>query len=181
MFRISPEINWYYYQGANPAPRCIVLHQTITKTPTRWSITSESSVPPLSGIFFSAPPYWPFLNVKNKILGLCLRYLCASYLIPPWPLEKEGILKLVLQPSFFSLIWLGLNKTYEPCSFEIMKVISIVVHQGEVLSQFCKILISWNLAKFVACSLKKFPFLICLYHFGASGHPIIELLGGGAS
>ena len=39
--RISPEIDWYHYQGASPAPTCIVRHQTMTKTPTRWSVTSE--------------------------------------------------------------------------------------------------------------------------------------------
>ena len=44
--RISPEIDWYHYQGANPAPTCIVWHQTMTKTPMRLSVTSEPSVPP---------------------------------------------------------------------------------------------------------------------------------------
>ena len=33
--RISPEIDWYHYQGASPAPTCIVRHQTMTKTSTR--------------------------------------------------------------------------------------------------------------------------------------------------
>ena len=33
--RISPEIDWCHYQGASPAPTCIVRHQTMTKTPTR--------------------------------------------------------------------------------------------------------------------------------------------------
>ena len=55
--RISPEIDWYHYQGASPAPTCIVRHQTMTKTPTRWSVTSEPSVPP--------PP--PVLNKAHKI------------------------------------------------------------------------------------------------------------------
>ena len=43
--RISPEIDWYHYQGASPAPTCIVRHQTMTKTSTRWSVTLEPSVP----------------------------------------------------------------------------------------------------------------------------------------
>ena len=43
--RISPEIDWYHYQGASPAPTCIVRHQKLIKTPTRWSVTSEPSVP----------------------------------------------------------------------------------------------------------------------------------------
>ena len=30
--RISPEIDWYHYQGASLEPTCIVRHQTITKT-----------------------------------------------------------------------------------------------------------------------------------------------------
>ena len=42
--RISPEIDWCHYQGASPAPTCIVRHQTMTRTPTRWSVTSEPSV-----------------------------------------------------------------------------------------------------------------------------------------
>ena len=42
--RISPEIDWYHYQGANPAPTCKVRHQIMTNTPTRWSVTSEPSV-----------------------------------------------------------------------------------------------------------------------------------------
>ena len=29
--RISPEIDWYHYQGASPAPTCVVRHQTMTK------------------------------------------------------------------------------------------------------------------------------------------------------
>ena len=33
--RISPEIDLYHYQGANPAYTCIIRHQTMTKTPTR--------------------------------------------------------------------------------------------------------------------------------------------------
>ena len=33
--RISPEIDWYHYQGASPAPTCIVKHLTMTKTPMR--------------------------------------------------------------------------------------------------------------------------------------------------
>ena len=32
--RIGPEIDWYYYPGACPAPTCIVRHQTMTKTRT---------------------------------------------------------------------------------------------------------------------------------------------------
>ena len=32
--RISPEIDWYHYQGASPAPSCIVRHKTLIKTPT---------------------------------------------------------------------------------------------------------------------------------------------------
>ena len=42
--RISPEIDWYHYQGASPALTFIVRHQTLTKTLTRWSVTSEPSV-----------------------------------------------------------------------------------------------------------------------------------------
>ena len=34
------------FTSASPAPTCIVQHQTLTKTPTRWSVTSEPSVPP---------------------------------------------------------------------------------------------------------------------------------------
>ena len=44
--RISPEIDWYHYQCASPAPTCIVRHRILIKTPTRWSVTSEPSVPP---------------------------------------------------------------------------------------------------------------------------------------
>ena len=44
--RISPEIEWYHYQGGSPALTCIVRHQKMTKTPTRLSVTSEPSVPP---------------------------------------------------------------------------------------------------------------------------------------
>ena len=33
--RILPEIDWYPYQGASPAPSCIVRHKTLIKTPTR--------------------------------------------------------------------------------------------------------------------------------------------------
>ena len=44
--RTSQEIDRYHYQGASLAPMCIVWHQTMTKTPTRWSVTSEPSVPP---------------------------------------------------------------------------------------------------------------------------------------
>ena len=29
-----PEMHWYYYQGASPAPMCIVWHKTLTKKPT---------------------------------------------------------------------------------------------------------------------------------------------------
>ena len=32
--RISPGIDWNYYQGAIPAPMRIVRHQTLIKTPT---------------------------------------------------------------------------------------------------------------------------------------------------
>ena len=32
--RISPEIDWYHYQGASPAPMCIVRHQKLIKVPT---------------------------------------------------------------------------------------------------------------------------------------------------
>ena len=56
--RISPEIDWYHYQFASPAPTCIVRHQTMTKTPTRWSVTSEPSVP---------PPPW-LRNIFTKLI-----------------------------------------------------------------------------------------------------------------
>ena len=42
--RISPEIDWNHYQGASPAPKCIVRYQTLIKTPMRLSVTSEPSV-----------------------------------------------------------------------------------------------------------------------------------------
>ena len=32
---MSPEIDWYHYQGVSPAPTCVVRHQTMTKTPMR--------------------------------------------------------------------------------------------------------------------------------------------------
>ena len=48
--RILPEIDWYHYQAPSPAPTGIVRLQTWTKTPTRWSVTSEPSVPPLISI-----------------------------------------------------------------------------------------------------------------------------------
>ena len=41
-FLNGSEIDWYHYQGASPAPSCIVRHQTMPKT--RLSVTSEPSV-----------------------------------------------------------------------------------------------------------------------------------------
>ena len=43
--KVLPFLNGSEFQGASPAPMCIVQHQTLTKTPTRWSVTSEPSVP----------------------------------------------------------------------------------------------------------------------------------------
>ena len=57
--RLSPEIDWYHYQGASPAPTCLVRNQTMTKTPTRWSVTSESSVR-------GYPPSVKIINFFNK-------------------------------------------------------------------------------------------------------------------
>ena len=45
--RIFPEMDWYHYQGACLAPTCIVQHQTLRKTPSRLSVTSEPSDFPL--------------------------------------------------------------------------------------------------------------------------------------
>ena len=53
--RILSEIDWIHYQGASPAPMCIVRHQTMTETPTRWNVTSEPSVP--------SPPFFLFSSV----------------------------------------------------------------------------------------------------------------------
>ena len=60
--RISPEIDWRHYEGASPAPTCIVRHQTMTKTPSRWSVAPEPSV---GGTFppIGVAKYW---GVSNK-------------------------------------------------------------------------------------------------------------------
>ena len=63
--RILPEID-YHYQGASPAPTCIVWHQTLTKTPTTLLFFYKNSLPifflfffltlPLRGRASEAPP-----------------------------------------------------------------------------------------------------------------------------
>ena len=80
MIRISPEIDWYHYQGVSLAPMCLVRHQTITKTPTRWSVISEPSVPP------------PLNGGKNEKLYLPSTILAEKG--PPTKIEKS---KLVLK------------------------------------------------------------------------------------
>ena len=42
--RISPEIDWYHYQGASLAPTCILRHQSLISTPTRRSKNPTSSI-----------------------------------------------------------------------------------------------------------------------------------------
>ena len=49
--RISPEIDWYHYQGASPAPTCIVRHQTMIKPPTS-EVSHQSPV-------WGGGPKWP--------------------------------------------------------------------------------------------------------------------------
>ena len=42
--RILTEIDWYYYyQGATPAPICIVQHRKLINSPAKCSVTSELS------------------------------------------------------------------------------------------------------------------------------------------
>ena len=53
--RISPEIDWYHYQGASAAPTRIVRHQT-NDTPFLRSVTSE---PTVGGVYqFLADSIW---------------------------------------------------------------------------------------------------------------------------
>ena len=84
--------DWYHYQGASPAPTCIVRHQAMTKTPTRWSVTSEPSVPPPPLDFFH---FLGIFLIRMLPLGnLCLQLWRLSLWTslgwappdcPPWP------------------------------------------------------------------------------------------------
>ena len=60
--RISPEIDWYHYQGASVAPMCIVQHQTMKKNHTRWSV--QCAPPPIRKIkiFLNFRIIWKMLT-----------------------------------------------------------------------------------------------------------------------
>ena len=57
--RISPEIEWYHYQGACPAPTCKVQHQTLIKT-------LQIEVSHQSPVYYVPPPPPLLLNSPGK-------------------------------------------------------------------------------------------------------------------
>ena len=68
--RISPEIDWYHYQGASPAPACIVRHQTMIKAPTS-KVSHQSPV---------CPPCCELLCPTAVRLSI---HPCCSFIRPP--------------------------------------------------------------------------------------------------
>ena len=93
------EIDWYHYQGANPAPTCIVWHQTITKTPIRWNVTSEPSggggYPQKSQNFSNSL----FFRVVRLGLGVRAELGIRINLLLSWPIRLHW---------WLLVIWCGL-------------------------------------------------------------------------
>ena len=60
-----PEIDWYSYQGANPATMCIVWHQTLIKANTSKVSHQILVCPPLHILNFIHPPPKLLIIVYN--------------------------------------------------------------------------------------------------------------------
>ena len=89
--RISPEIDWYHYQGASPAPTCIVRHQTMIKAPTS-KVSHQSPV---------CPPCCELLCPTAVRLSI---HPCCAFIRPPLAVRFS-----VLPPLCKSLIPIGLD------------------------------------------------------------------------
>ena len=108
--RISPEIDWYHYQGASPAPTCIVWHQTMTKTATRWSVTSEPSVlpPPKKNFVFAwgCPYLWGHHHFLCYVLGIVFKVIFILGLLHYWDsLSLLSCPVLWAQAQYSVLFW----------------------------------------------------------------------------
>ena len=106
--RILPEIYWYNYQSANPAPTAIVWHR-IKTDPFWWSVTSEPTVPPLHN-FIEEGGVWvnfvitqtqPQLNSTSLPLLVIERYY-STIRVRPLPL-LDSIGRIWYFP--YSLCW----------------------------------------------------------------------------
>ena len=70
--RISPEIDWYHYQCASPAPTCIVRHQTMIKAPTS-KVSHQSPVCPPSPVVIR-------VKTTSRIISTLLPWILQDYL-----------------------------------------------------------------------------------------------------
>ena len=88
--RISPEIDWYHYQGASIAPTGIVWHQIMTKTPGG-EVSHQNQH--ISGFSYEGFPYLNFKIVAKNSHTHVVQYWCSSNLKLKYVLRGDKCFK----------------------------------------------------------------------------------------